>query len=59
MKKIYISPILQTVHVQPQQMMALSLQTNKADSSDALVKGNDWDIWGEGEEAASSSPFED
>ncbi len=48
MKKTYIAPALETVNVQTQQMMALSLLEGTADSSDALVKsGGDWDIWGE------------
>lgn len=48
MKKTYMTPALTTVEVQVQQMMALSLQTGKADGSDALVKGaGDWDIFGD------------
>lgn len=62
MKKTYIAPALETVHVQVQQMMALSLQSGKADSSDALVKGSgDWDIFGgdDSEGSFSDSPFEE
>ena len=62
MKKKYIAPALDIVHVQVTQMMALSLQTGKADSSAALVKGSgDWDIFGDGgsDESFSDSPFED
>lgn len=62
MKKKYIAPALEIVHVQVTQMMALSLQTDKANGSDALVKGSgDWDIFGT-EDAADSfsdSPFEE
>ena len=62
MKKKYIAPALETVCVQVEQMMALSLQGGKANSSDALVKGSgDWDIFGDGgaDDVASDSPFED
>ena len=61
MKKKYIAPALHAVNVQPQNMMALSLLGGTADSSDALVKENDWDIFGESavEESFSDSPFED
>lgn len=47
MKKTYFAPALETVYVQTQNMMALSIG-GKADDSDVLVKGaNDWDnIWG-------------
>ena len=60
MKKKYIAPALHAVHVQPQNMMALSL-LGTANESDALVKENDWDIFGESavEESFSDSPFED
>lgn len=48
MKKTYITPALEIVHVQVQQMMALSMVTGKkATADDALVKGGDWDIFGE------------
>lgn len=48
MKKTYITPALEIVHVQVEQMMALSIQGGKANSTDALVKGSgDWDIFGE------------
>lgn len=48
MKKTYFAPALETVYVQTQNMMALSIGDGKADGSDVLVKGaNDWDnIWG-------------
>ena len=62
MKKKYIAPALETFHVEVQQMMALSLIDKKADSSDALVKGADWDIFGENsgaDESFTDSPFED
>lgn len=62
MKKTYIAPALEAVHIQAQQMIALSLQQGvNADSSDALVKDNDWDIFGEYtvEELESDDPFED
>ena len=57
MKKTYIAPTLEAVNVQAQQMMALSLQGSKADSSEALVKDNDWDIFGEDD--ANESLYED
>lgn len=61
MKKKYMAPALETFHVEVQQMMALSLQGGKADDSDALVKGNDWDIFGSDfdDDADSGSFFED
>lgn len=64
MKKTYIAPALDIVQIQVQQMMALSLQGGKADSSDALVKGsNDWDIFGDAnvadDEAQSGSIFDE
>ena len=64
MKKTYIAPALDIVQIQVQQMMALSIQGGKADSSAALVKGsNDWDIFGDAnvadDEAQSSSFFEE
>ena len=56
MKKTYITPALEIVHVQVQQMMALSIQGGKANSSDALVKGSgDWDIFGENSVADEES----
>ena len=60
MKKKYIAPALHAVRVQPQNMMALSL-LGKANDSNALVKENDWDIFGEYtvEELESDDPFED
>ena len=64
MKKTYIAPALETVCVQVEQMMALSIQGGKANSSDALVKGsNDWDIFGDAnvadDEAQSGSIFDE
>lgn len=48
MKKKYIIPALAVQHIEMQTIIALSLQSGKADSSDALVKGGgDWDIFGE------------
>lgn len=60
MKKNYIAPEL-TIHlVETQNIIALSLQTGKASGDDALVKGNDWDIFGEGagDDVADDSFFE-
>jgi len=53
MKKNYIIPALAVQKIEVQNIIALSLQDGKADSSDALVKsGGDWtDIWGEDEYA--------
>ncbi|MBR5394050.1 MAG: hypothetical protein IK144_03080 [Bacteroidaceae bacterium] len=53
MKKNYIQPTLNIVHVRPAQMMALSnVGINRvesdADGSEALVKGNsssDYNVW--------------
>ena len=64
MKKKYIAPALETVCVQVEQMMALSIQDGKANSSAALVKGsNDWDIFGDAnvaeDEAQSGSIFDE
>ena len=64
MKKTYIAPALETVCVQVEQMMALSIQGGKANSTDALVKGsNDWDIFGDAnvadDEAQSGSIFDE
>ena len=60
MKKTYIAPELTAQLIQTEGLIALSLQTDKADSSDALVKGaGDWDIFGTDEEPVSDSPFED
>lgn len=45
MKKTYQTPELRMELVSTEGLIALSLQTDKADSSDALVK-EDWgDIW--------------
>ena len=62
MKKTYIAPALESLCVEVQQMMALSLQSGKANGSDALVKGsNDWDIFGEGaaDDEESGSIFDE
>lgn len=60
MKKIYKAPALETLCVEVQQMMALSLQSGKANDSDALVKGSgDWDIFGdEASESDSDAAFD-
>ena len=44
-----MTPALEIVHVQVQQMMALSIVTGKKATADddVLVKGGDWDIFGE------------
>lgn len=48
MKKKYIIPALAVQHIEMQTIIALSLQSGKADGNDALVKGGgDWDIFGE------------
>jgi len=48
MKKTYMQPELFMQLIQTEGLIALSLQSGKADSSDALVKdGGDWDIWGD------------
>ena len=47
MKKTYIAPELAIHRIETQNIIALSLLSDKADGSDALVKGNDWDVWGE------------
>ncbi len=48
MKKTYLAPELTIENVQMQAIIALSLSTEKADISDALVGGDgDWGIWGE------------
>ena len=47
MKK-YIAPELSVQLIQTEGLIALSIQSGKANSSDALVKGGtDWDIFGE------------
>lgn len=47
MKKLYIAPALYVQQVQLENIVALSLQSDKADNSDVLVKenvgGNIWD----------------
>ena len=50
MKKTYIAPELAVELIQVEGLIALSLQNNKADDSDALVKEDrgEWgDIWEE------------
>lgn len=49
MKKTYILPALEVLGLEVTQVIALSIQAGKADSSDALVKSNDWNIWDEAE----------
>ena len=52
MKKTYQAPVLYTELVEVEGLIALSLQGGKADSSDALVKDDDWgDIWDGGSDA--------
>ena len=52
MKKTYITPKLMLKLVRTERMMALSLQGDKkANSSDALSKGDEWsNIWNSSEE---------
>jgi len=47
MKKTYITPALKEQSIETQCVIALSLRLAPADSSDALVKSNEWDIWGD------------
>ncbi len=57
-KKVYITPITQTFHVQMAEGVLLSLSdTTSADSTLTVEsKGSgDWDIWGNG----SDSDYED
>lgn len=50
MKKQYIAPESVVRSMETQQIIALSLQTSKADDSDALTKdAGDWDIWSDDE----------
>lgn len=50
MKKQYIAPVSVVRSMETQQIIALSLQTSKADDSDALTKdAGDWDIWSDDE----------
>ena len=50
MKKQYITPESAIQSMETQQIIALSLQTEKADDSDALTKEDgDWDIWSDDE----------
>ena len=50
MKKVYIAPEFTQYLADTQNIIALSLKTIPADDSNALVKENDWNIWGEEEE---------
>ncbi|MBQ7496078.1 MAG: hypothetical protein IJT75_10090 [Bacteroidaceae bacterium] len=50
MKKTYSSPVVKELHMDTEQMVAESLAINSSvtvDGGDALVKGNEWDIFGE------------
>lgn len=47
MKKTYITPAMTEQSLDTQCIIALSLKQTPASSSDALVKGNEWDIWGD------------
>jgi hypothetical protein len=52
MKKTYSIPSVKEFHMDTEQMVAESLIINSSttvDGSAALVKGNDWDIFGEDE----------
>lgn len=53
-RKAYMIPQLTVEFGETEQMMALSLQSGKADNSDALTKGaGGWDdIWGGENDAA-------
>lgn len=57
MKKKYIAPALEAFPVEVQQIIALSLMDGKANDSDALVKDNDWDIFGEYEENDTDADY--
>lgn len=57
MKKKYIAPALEAFPVEVQQIIALSLMDGKANDSDALVKENDWDIFGEYEEDDTDADY--
>lgn len=61
-KKHYIIPQVCPYEVHPAQMQALSIiQGATADqNSDVLVKGNDWDIFGEdnSNESTDATPFD-
>ena len=59
MKKTYITPELMVQLVQTEGLIALSLQSGTADGSDALVKGNDWNIFGDEGSTLEDNPFED
>lgn len=59
MKKTYIKPELTAQLINTEGLIALSLQSGHADSSDALVK-NDWgDIWGDDTSSDNEDIFED
>jgi hypothetical protein len=52
MKKTYSIPSVKEFHMDTEQMVAESLGINSSvtvDGGDALVKGADWDIFGEDE----------
>lgn len=50
MKKTYKAPVVEINEAQASQMMALSLQTGAADSSDVLGKEEStWNVWGDEE----------
>ena len=58
MKKKYIAPALEAFPVEVQQIIALSLiKDGKANDRDALVKENDWDIFGEYEEDDTDADY--
>lgn len=51
MKKMYITPAVEINETMAASMMALSLQTGAADSSEVLTKEeNSWNVWGEDED---------
>lgn len=47
MKKTYITPAMIVQSIETQCIIALSLRLTPADSSEVLVKSNEWDIWGD------------
>lgn len=49
MKK-YIAPAVELQETEAFEMMALSLQSGTADSSEVLSRDEDWNIWDEDEE---------
>ena len=47
MKKTYLQPETEILHLRNMEMIALSKYEDPATGDDALVKGNNnWDIWG-------------